>query len=97
MARRGGQPGNDNAHRAKIFRDGIRWALEHYQDENPLDKVVSSSYALYKMCLAQVRKAADEGDINSFRELADRTDGKPVQAIEGTGDDGVIRIIHESK
>lgn len=76
--------GNQNAARARIFRDAIKWALAHYEDEDPTSKMIEGpEKALRLMCLKQVKKAAEDGDLAAFRELADRVDGKPPQSIGG--------------
>lgn len=86
--------GNQNAARARIFRDAIKWALEHYENEEPLSKLIEGpEKALRKMCLAQVKKAAEDGDLASFRELADRVDGKPAQTIAGD-DENPLTVIN---
>lgn len=91
MAGRGAPEGNQNAKRGTMFRDAIRWALEHYEDEDPFSKAIDGPVtALRKMVMAQVKKAADDGNLPSFSELADRTDGKAVQAIAGVDDEGKI-------
>jgi hypothetical protein len=88
----GAPVGNSNAVKGKIFRDAIRWALAHYEDEDPCAKFIEGpEKALRKMCLAQVKKAAEEGDLSSFRELADRVDGKPSQELSGP-DGGAIPV-----
>ncbi len=42
-------------------------------------------------CEKLLDKAA-EGDIHAFKEFRDTLDGKPIQAIEGTGKDGAILL-----
>ena len=46
---------------------------------------------LRKACEALLNNAAG-GDIQAYKEIRDTLDGKPVQAIEGTGEDGAITI-----
>jgi len=42
--------------------------------------------------------AVENGDINGYRELADRLDGKPAQQLQLQGDaDAPLKIVHESK
>jgi hypothetical protein len=43
--------------------------------------------ALEKACEALLDKAND-GDIQAFKEVADRLDGKPAQSVAHTGPDG---------
>jgi hypothetical protein len=65
----GGAPqGNNNAAKAKIWSDAIR-------------KVVVQKQALDQLALALVEKALS-GDLQALKELGDRLEGKPVQAVE---------------
>lgn len=65
----GGAPqGNHNAAKAKIWSDAIR-------------KVVVQKQALDQLALALVEKALS-GDLQALKELGDRLEGKPVQAVE---------------
>lgn len=76
--------GNKNAAKGTMWRDALR--LELAQDKQRIRKLARA-----------LLEKAEAGDIAALKELGDRLDGKAVQAIEGTGDDGVIRIIHESR
>ena len=65
----GGAPqGNNNAAKAKIWSDAIR-------------KVVVQKQALDQLALALVEKALS-GDLQALKELGDRLEGKPIQAVE---------------
>lgn len=65
----GGAPkGNNNAAKAKVWSDAIR-------------KVVVQRDALDQLALALVEKALS-GDLQALKELGDRLEGKPVQAVE---------------
>lgn len=72
----GGQPGNQNAKKGKLFYDALRIALlqeDRKRLRNITDKLV---------------KAAENGDAWAVKEIMDRMDGKPVQATEISGVDG---------
>lgn len=43
----------------------------------------------------QLVLAAEGGDIQAIKEVADRLDGKPPQAIVGDDDSDAVRVIHE--
>ena len=77
----GGAPeGNTNAARQK--RE-VTNALRKAAAQNP-DKL--------KAACEKVLEKAVEGDLAAFNVLADRLDGKPVQAVEGTGENGLFTI-----
>lgn len=68
--------GNQNAAKRKLFGDALRKAI--LQDDG-------------KRLRAMAEKLVDmaaEGDIQAMREVADRTDGKPVQATQVSDADG---------
>ena len=75
MAERGGQPGNNNAGKNKMFADQLKRHL--VQNPQKLEKIIV--------------KLVDEaigGNIAAVKEVMDRVDGKAVQATEITGADG---------
>ena len=80
MATRGGQPGNNNATKNKIWIS----ALNRYVAQNP-EKLAKAAEAL-------VMKAA-EGDVSAIKELGDRLDGKAAQTLEHTGSVGLFNIL----
>ena len=65
---RGGQPGNTNATKNKIWSEAIRKAIIQRKD-------------LEKLADALINRAL-EGDISALKEIGDRLEGKPVQAVE---------------
>jgi len=72
--------GNQNAKKAKISTEALRLELAHDRE------------ALRDMWKKQITKAK-EGDLHSFREINDRLEGKPAQAIiGGDEDDNPIQI-----
>lgn len=68
----GGRP------KEKPFRDALRVELAATGED---------AKALRDIAKALIGKARD-GDIQAIREIADRLDGKPAQALEHTGQDG---------
>lgn len=86
MAERGGQPGNENAKNGKIWQQAIKRALARKAKSNVdagLDKVADNL----------VKAATDGKDQWAIKEIGDRIDGKSVQAVEGTGDNGLFTIL----
>lgn len=81
MAKRGGQPGNKNgAKENRIFGDELRKAIAQ-------DKRKRVRKGIEKL-LDKVAK----GDLSAINALADRTDGKPAQAITGA-DGGDLTVV----
>jgi len=74
---RGGQLGNTNAFKGTQFRDALRKALESYKTET-----IKRKKALNHVAKSLISKAIG-GDIPAINMIADRLDGKPVQAIIG--------------
>lgn len=68
-ATRGGQIGNKNAQKSRLWSD----ALRKYAVQNP--------EALNKAVKTLFDKACD-GDVSAAKEIADRLEGKAVQAVE---------------
>jgi hypothetical protein len=80
----GGQPGNQNARKGKLFYDALRVALMQ-EDRKRLRTITD-----------KLVKAAENGDAWAVKEIMDRMDGKPVQATEISGTDGApmdLRLI----
>ena len=72
----GGQPGNQNAKKGKLFYDSLRIALVQ-EDRKSLRKITD-----------KLVKAAEEGDAWAVKEIMDRMDGKPVNTTELSGAEG---------
>ena len=72
----GGQPGNNNAKKGKLFYDALRIALLQ-EDRRRLRTITD-----------KLVQAAENGDAWAVKEIMDRMDGKPVQATEISGADG---------
>ena len=80
MAGPGAPIGNTNATKGRPWRDAIDRALEtrgRYDRKLALD-------ALAEKLLAK----CDEGDMSALRELGDRLDGKPAQAVQLSNAEG---------
>lgn len=83
----GGQPGNQNAKKAKKWQEALARALARAVGtvDSGLDKVAD-----------QVVAQAMAGEKDAWQEIGNRFDGKPAQAITGGDDDDSpvsIRII----
>lgn len=74
MASKGGQLGNNNPARGKLWNDALRKAIVQ-DDKNRLNQAA-------QMLLDK----AAEGEAWAIKELADRLDGKAFQSVELTGD-----------
>ena len=74
MALRGGQSGNNNATKTKIWSEALR---KYIVQNNKMDALAR----------AAVEKAI-EGDVGALREIGDRLEGKVAQQIIGAGDSG---------
>ena len=74
MAERGGQPGNKNATKNRLWEETLRRALLA-EDGKKLRSVAE-----------MLIKRAQEGDVQALKEIGDRIDGKPTQVIAGDPD-----------
>jgi hypothetical protein len=72
---KGGQPGNNNAGKGKLFYDRIRMDL--VQDPKKLANIVGKLISL-----------AEAGEAWAVKEVMDRVDGKAVATQEVTGPNG---------
>jgi hypothetical protein len=83
VATSGGQPGNQNGRKGKIWEQALKRALARYSGSTVdagLDRLAD-----------QMVKAADSGDAFAWQiieKIADRLDGKPSQGMELSGPDG---------
>lgn len=82
----GAQPGNNNATKNRPWSEAIRKACSQYEDGT-----VERKEALYKIAMKLIKKALD-GDMAAVKELGDRLDGRPAQAIVGE-DDSPLKIV----
>ena len=100
MAERGGQPGNNNAGVGRTIRDAINHELAAIGQ-----KIDGSDPAIKKGMRAIVGpqvQAALDGNIAAFKEIADRIDGKPAQAITMDGElsipmTGTVNFVNSRK
>jgi hypothetical protein len=76
MAERGGQPGNQNAAKSRLFEQAIIRAIKQRDlevgDGETLRKIADT---LIDIALA--------GNVKAFAEMRDTVDGKPTQVIAG--------------
>jgi hypothetical protein len=72
----GGQPGNKNAKKGKLFYDQLRKVLVQ-EDSRRLRTIAQ-----------KLVDAAESGEAWAVKEIMDRVDGKAVQATEISGVDG---------
>lgn len=88
IGERGGQPGNRNAVRAKLYRDALKRALARKGDgeiEKGLNKVADRLVA-----------EALKGEGWAIREIGDRLDGRVPQAVEMTGEGGGEIVVRDA-
>ncbi len=79
MATSGGQPGNQNAKKGRLWQEAIKRAVARKFNgdlNHGLDSLAE-----------KLVEAVSEGDLPALKEFGDRIDGKPAQAIVG-GDEG---------
>ena len=74
---RGGQPGNRNAVKNRPWREALDRAIKR-GGRDLLDQAANKRLW-----------AAGEGDLDAIKELANRLDGRPQQAVDMTIDDGI--------
>lgn len=93
---RGGQPGNNNAGKNKVWSAAINRALEMRSRKDGIDALDSLAEKLLAKC--------DEADLGALKELGDRLEGKPAQTLEGSKDhplfppfDRLVREIVDAK
>lgn len=87
--------GNRNAAKAKLWQAAIERALEKRGGGDKIKALNDLAEKLLANC--------DQGDLSALKELGDRLDGKPAQAIVGGGDGeppltlkGVIELVRPS-
>jgi hypothetical protein len=69
--------GNKNNKKNQYWSD----ALRKYIAQNPSD-LAEAAQAIFTK--------AKEGDINAIKEIGDRLEGKAIQRVEGSGEDGAF-------
>ncbi len=80
MAEIGGQPGNDNAKRGMECRQALKRALSRKSEQTYREGL--------DLVMDEYVKAACDGESWAIRDMIDRLDGKPIQAVELGGPDG---------
>jgi hypothetical protein len=82
--------GNQNAAKARKWRDAIERALAAWPDKppNPLE----SERGLNEAAALFVAEMMAKKDLGFFREFGDRIDGKPAQAIVGDDDEPALKV-----
>lgn len=80
----GAPVGNQNAKKGKAWSEAIRRAIrEKYDGEDYEAKLAKLARKLVD--------AADGGDLQALKEIGDRHDGKPAQAI-GSDEDSPLKL-----
>ena len=79
MAGRGGQPGNQNAAKSRLFEQAIIRAIKQR------DLEVGDGETLRKIADALIDIAL-AGNVKAFSEMRDTVDGRPTQVIAGDPD-----------
>lgn len=87
-----GQSGNPGGKRKdKLFHEALVMQLKEIED--------SDKRGLRRIA-SQLIKKAEDGDIQAIKEVADRLDGKPAQALQHGGEDGgniIIRMVTDDE
>jgi hypothetical protein len=79
--------GNQNAAKGKRWQAAIERALERRASGQPRPTDVSALIAGYDMAADEfVTRLFEDKDLGYFKELGDRSDGKPKQTIAGDED-----------
>jgi hypothetical protein len=78
MANIGGQLGNTNATKGRRWDQAIQRALAHRSRAKQIEALDELAEKLLELC--------EQGDIAALKELGDRLDGKPSQAVTVAGD-----------
>ncbi len=78
MSSRGGQLGNSNGARGKVWRDALDKAVKQYTNKE--DKI-ERGQALFRIATGVVEQALD-GNVAAIQELGNRLDGKPHQSMD---------------
>jgi len=82
MAKKGGQPGNQNPANGALWKAALHRALAKRSKSRKDMKDALDDLA--EKFLAQ----CDEGQVPAFKELGDRLDGKAAQLVLGPGENG---------
>jgi hypothetical protein len=85
--------GNQNAAKGKRWQEALIKALAQYENK---DAGIKRGQALAKIAEMVVMKALG-GDKDAAAEIGNRLDGKPAQALEHSGVDGVPLHVFEKR
>lgn len=85
MAERGGQPGNQNPAKGKLWQAAILRALEARSRIDRKEALDTLAEKLLAKC--------DEADLQALKELGDRVDGKPSQEMDVTHRGGLAEVL----
>lgn len=91
MAERGGQPGNQNAAKGRMWRDAVDRALKRrsrVDQVEELDRLADVFLDAIEAMTQGTEKRAPS--VAGFVELADRLDGKSTQTIAGDADSPLV-------
>lgn len=87
----GAPVGNTNASKAKMWSAAINRALENRTRLEGKEALDTLAEKLLSLC--------DSGDLAALKELGDRIEGKPAQALNVGGQDGsnplITRVVRE--
>lgn len=72
--------GNQNAAKGRAWSAAIERAIANRTGKSKINALDALAEKLLSLC--------EQGDIAALKELGDRLDGKPAQAIIGAADDG---------
>lgn len=89
MPERGGQPGNKNAAKSRLFEQAFLREIK----KRDLD---AGDGETLRAIASRIIDQALAGDIASFRESRDTIDGKPAQSITGA-DGGPLVVIQATQ
>lgn len=90
MAERGGQPGNQNAVKAKRWQQAIDRALARRSKASGIEEL--DRLADVYLQAAEDMVSSPKPSIAGLADLADRMDGKPAQTITGDNGDPLFQI-----
>lgn len=78
MAERGGQPGNQNARKGRIWSEAIERALSKRSRADQIEAIDVLAEKLLALC--------DASDLQALKEFGDRVEGKPTTVVDARGD-----------
>jgi len=91
----GGQIGNNNATKNQPWRDAMNWALKNHSSNSGKEvSKVEESTALRDIATKCIDNAL-LGDKDARKEIGDRLDGRPSQAIVGDPDQPLAILINK--